>query len=104
MVMKYRTISGWVTVTGPPASICALNFGTTDPFEASTLPKRTEISRIGGLAPPPRAARRGKIMVEGLAIHFCEALGQSKHRHRLDRLVGRDHHHRFGAGGERRIG
>jgi len=25
-----------------PASICALNFGTTDPFDASTLPNRTE--------------------------------------------------------------
>lgn len=34
--MKYRTMSGCVTVTGPPASICALNFGTTDPFDAST--------------------------------------------------------------------
>ena len=49
MVMKYLTISGWVTVTGPPASICALNFGTTDPFDASTLPNLTEISRIRGL-------------------------------------------------------
>src|SRR6185295_13505841 len=46
MVMKYLTMSGCVTVTGPPASICALNFGTTDPFEASTLPNRTEISRV----------------------------------------------------------
>ena len=51
MVMKYLTISGCVTVTGPPASICALNFGTTDPFDASTLPNRTEISRIRGLPP-----------------------------------------------------
>ena len=48
-------------MTGPPASICALNFGTTEPFEASTLPKRTAISRIGGslpLPPPPAGARR----------------------------------------------
>src|SRR5258708_11762807 len=56
MVMKYLTMSGCVTVTGPPASICALNFGTTDPFEASTLPNRTEISRIGDL-PTERVAR-----------------------------------------------
>src|SRR6185312_10577571 len=42
-------LSGCVTVTGPPASICALNFGTTDPLEASTLPNRTEISRMCGL-------------------------------------------------------
>ena len=54
--MKYLTMSGWVTVTGPPASICALNFGTTEPFDASTLPNRTEISRIRGL-PPDCAAR-----------------------------------------------
>ena len=44
-------MSGCVTVTGPPASICALNFGTTEPFEASTLPKRTAISRIGACLP-----------------------------------------------------
>ena len=93
-------MSGCVTVTGPPASICALNFGTTDPFEASTLPNRTEISRIGGL----RAGCDAEIVVERLAIHFGKALGQAEHRHRLDRLVGRDHHHRLGAGRERRIG
>ena len=51
MVMKYLTMSGWVTVTGPPASIWALNFGTTDPFDASTLPNRTEISRIRAASP-----------------------------------------------------
>lgn len=38
-----------VTVTGPPAAICALNLGTTDPFDTSILPKRTEISRILGM-------------------------------------------------------
>src|SRR6478736_2709927 len=42
-------MSGCVTVTGPPASICALNFGTTEPLEARTLPKRTEMSRIGDI-------------------------------------------------------
>ena len=56
MVMKYRTISGCVTVSGPPASICALNFGTTDPFEASTLPKRTAIRRMGRSCPALRRA------------------------------------------------
>ena len=50
-------MSGWVTVTGPPASICALNFGTTEPLEASTLPKRTEMRRMPGLPSPRRAAR-----------------------------------------------
>ena len=48
-------MSGCVTVTGPPASICALNFGTTEPLDASTLPKRTAISRIGVV---PAGARR----------------------------------------------
>ncbi len=94
-------MSGCVTVTGPPASIWALNFGTTEPFDASTLPNRTEISRIGGLAPP--LARR-KVVIERLAIHLREALGEAEHRHRLDRLVGRDHHHGFGPGGMRGVG
>ena len=89
-------MSGWVTVTGPPASICALNFGTTEPFDASTLPKRTEISRM-----PPRA---GEIVVERLAIHFRQPLGGAEHRDRLDRLVGGDHYHGGGAGGGRRVG
>ncbi len=48
-------MSGWVTVTGPPASICALNFGTTEPFDASTLPNRTAISRM---VRPGAAGRR----------------------------------------------
>ena len=51
-------MSGWVTVTGPPRSICALNFGTTEPFEASTLPNRTAISRIGGTQRRTARARR----------------------------------------------
>ena len=80
-------------MTGPPASICALNFGTTEPFDASTLPKRTEIRRIG----VPPAARRA-IVIERLAIHFRQPLGGAQHRDRLDRLVGRDHHHGGGAG------
>src|SRR5690349_12772967 len=49
-------MSGCVTVSGPPASICALNFGTTEPLEASTLPKRTAISRIGRRPPSLRRA------------------------------------------------
>ena len=49
-------MSGCVTVTGPPASICCLNFGITEPFDASTLPNRTAISRIAGR----RCARRAK--------------------------------------------
>ena len=55
MVMKYRTMSGCVTVTGPPASIWALNFGTTEPFEASTLPNRTEMKRVPARSWPRRA-------------------------------------------------
>src|SRR4029078_3705816 len=46
MVMKYRTMSGWVMVTGPPDSICALNFGTTEPLDARTLPNRTDMNRV----------------------------------------------------------
>ena len=45
-----------------------------------------------------------KVMIERLAIHLGEPLGQTQHRHRLDRLVGRDHHHRPGARRQCRIG
>ena len=94
-------MSGCVTVTGPPASICALNFGTTEPFDASTLPNRTAISRM---ARPGAAGRRANSIVERLAIHFGKALGGAEHGDRLDRLVGRDHHHGGGAGGGRGVG
>ncbi len=39
-------ISGWVTVTGPPAAIWRWNSGTTEPLEPSTLPKRTMLKRV----------------------------------------------------------
>ena len=34
MVMKKRSMSGWVTVIGPPRRICSWKMGTTLPFEA----------------------------------------------------------------------
>ncbi len=43
--MKYRTMSGCVTVTGPPRAICSRKIGTTLPEESSTLPNRTVTSR-----------------------------------------------------------
>ena len=42
--------------------------------------------------------------VQRLAIHFGKALGGAQHGNRVDRLVGRDHHHGIGAGIERGIG
>ena len=41
IVMKYRLMRGSVTVTGPPAAIWRRKIGTTEPDDASTLPKRT---------------------------------------------------------------
>ena len=41
MVMKYRTMSGWVTVIGPPRRIWSRNSGMTLPLLPRTLPKRT---------------------------------------------------------------
>ena len=61
-------MSGWVTVTGPPASIWALNFGTTEPFDASTLPNRTAMSRIGA-----RAARRARAKSASSAWQYISA-------------------------------
>jgi hypothetical protein len=43
--MKKRTMSGWVTVTGPPRAIWRSNSGTTEPAEPSTLPNRTTEAR-----------------------------------------------------------
>ncbi len=51
IVMKYRVISGSVTVTGPPRSIWLRKIGTTLPDEPSTLPKRTETNRVSGWRP-----------------------------------------------------
>ena len=45
-----------------------------------------------------RLGAPGKIPVQRLAIHFCKALGGAEHGYRLDRLVGRDHHHGGGTG------
>ena len=39
-------MSGCVTVTGPPASICLLKIGITDPLLPSTLPKRTATNSV----------------------------------------------------------
>ena len=44
--MKYRMMSGWVTVTGPPAAICFLNSGITLPLLPSTFPKRTATNSV----------------------------------------------------------
>ncbi len=38
IVIKYLMISGCVTVTGPPASICFLKRGMTEPLDPRTLP------------------------------------------------------------------
>ena len=39
-------MSGWVSVTGPPAAICCSKAGTTEPDEPNTLPKRTMQKRV----------------------------------------------------------
>ena len=46
IVMKYRTMSGCVTVSGPPRASWRWNSGTTLPVEPSTLPKRTVMKRV----------------------------------------------------------
>ena len=39
--MKNLAISGWVTVTGPPVSICSMKVPSMDPRLPSTFPNRT---------------------------------------------------------------
>ena len=66
-------MSGCVTVSGPPASICALNFGTTEPLEASTLPKRTAINRIARFCPSLRRAKSLSIAWQYISAKRFEA-------------------------------
>jgi hypothetical protein len=44
--MKYRRMSGCVTVTGPPAAICLAKIGTTLPLLPNTFPNRTATNRV----------------------------------------------------------
>ena len=78
MVMKKRRISGWVTVTGPPAAICFLKMGMTLPLEPSTLPKRTATN----LVPPFCKAEEQQ---------FGHALGGAHDVGGPDGFVGGDH-------------
>src|SRR5687767_11886079 len=56
-------MSGWVTVTGPPFSICLRKMGTTLPEEPRTLPKRTATKR--GARGEGRGARGAGARDEG---------------------------------------
>ena len=47
MVIKYRLISGWVTVTGPPRLIWSRNVGITEPF----APEQSYSNWFWGLTP-----------------------------------------------------
>ena len=44
IVIKYRSISSEVTVTGPPFFICSIKSGRIDPRLPRTFPKRTNIN------------------------------------------------------------
>ena len=46
-------ILGSVTVTGPPACICRVKSGITEPAEPSTLPKRVVTNCVGGAPAEP---------------------------------------------------
>ena len=82
IVMKYRVISGCVTVTGPPFSIWLRKVGITLPDELSTLPKRTATKRVG-------TSRRWP---SDSTIHSQIAFDWPITVLRIDGLVGRDEH------------
>ena len=54
--MKYRVISGCVTVSGPPFAIWRRKIGITEPDEPSTLPKRTATNRVATSVRCPNAS------------------------------------------------
>ena len=57
MVMKYRTMSLWVTVTGPPWAIWSLKMGMTLPLEPRIMLALCGLTRVS--APPnPSPVRR----------------------------------------------
>ena len=57
-------MSRWVTVTGPPFSICERKIGTTLPDEPSTLPKRTITNRVVAWRWPAAATIHSAIAFE----------------------------------------
>src|SRR4030042_1929302 len=69
MVMKYRSISGCVTVTGPPRAICRLNTGMTDPRLPSTFPNPTDTT---GFALQQRRRLVGRGMEHHLGLMAAE--------------------------------
>ena len=91
-------MSGCVTVTGPPSLDLLLELRHHRAVRGEHIAEahRDQAHRRAAVA-----AR--KIGVERLAVHFGKALGRAEHRHRLDRLVGRDHHHGGGAGRRCRV-
>ena len=82
--MKYRWISGWVTVTGPPRLICSSNLGTTLPLLPRTFPNRTARNRfaVHDSSPADQLATR---LVAPMTLDG------------IDRLVGRDQDEAFDA-------
>ena len=80
---------------------------TTVTFDAETAARFVEArARVDAREKDTRdadARARREIRIESLAVDFGEALAGAEHGDRLDRLVGRDHHHGGGAARDRRI-
>ena len=54
-------MSGCMTVTGPPRSICGMKVGTTEPRLPMTLPKRTA-ANLAARCPAPNARTSSSAM------------------------------------------
>src|SRR6476620_1039577 len=91
--MKNRVISGVVTRTGPPRSICLRKIGITEPDEPSTLPKRTATKRVStsGCSANDsmihsQTAFDWPMMFFGFAAAYKHARGEHVVRDRLQRV------------------
>ena len=62
---------GSVTVTGPPALICCLKSGMTEPLEPSTLPKRVVTNWVQPSTFPLRTA----------LLRLCTYISQMRFEH-----------------------
>ena len=110
-------MSGCVTVTGPPASICLRKIGTTLPEEPRTLPKRTATKRVSRVEEGQvrgsgfRAIRSDdpdtlnpEPSFSDCTYNSATRLRRPHHARRIHRFVRADHHKRLRFELKRRVG
>ncbi len=102
MVMKYRVISGWVTVTGPPRSIWRRKIGITEPGRAEDVAEadRDEAGRDvvadarttrRSIRRPPSTGRAGSSGLAALSVEMKTKLSTPNSTATCAIDAGREH-------------